>query len=319
MSKFTLDQRTIDSAGAFLEGQLEKLDTRINMPLQMTTFDRDFALRQDFNPGLDVLSYTKNTYASTGGNGAFGNNFTGKSVNAAGSVQLDIQKVANNLTPWVQRFEYSAMELASSQETGQPVDFAKTLAVVNGHKLAVDQTAYIGDASITGWTGLYNDAFVLANQYTVSANTWASATPAQILADVNGLIASVVNNAGFAACPNVLLISPSDASILKQPVTAAGSISIGEFIKANNLARDYGQELEIRICKWSQYIHDFGGSSKSRVVAYNDSDEFIQFPYLNPIRSATTPIGATYIVDYYSKFGMLELRYPETVAYLDHA
>jgi small nuclear ribonucleoprotein (snRNP)-like protein len=43
----TFDRRTIDASGAFLIGELEKLDQTVNLPLQEVTWQRDIDLRDE--------------------------------------------------------------------------------------------------------------------------------------------------------------------------------------------------------------------------------------------------------------------------------
>ena len=44
---FTFDRRTIDSSGAFLVGELERLDKTLHAPLSSVTWGRDIDLRED--------------------------------------------------------------------------------------------------------------------------------------------------------------------------------------------------------------------------------------------------------------------------------
>ena len=43
----TFDQATVDSSGAFLIGELERLDQTLNLPLVGYTWTRDIQLRED--------------------------------------------------------------------------------------------------------------------------------------------------------------------------------------------------------------------------------------------------------------------------------
>jgi hypothetical protein len=47
MNQFTYDRMTIDSTGAFLVGELERLDQKLHEPLVAVTWGRDIDLRED--------------------------------------------------------------------------------------------------------------------------------------------------------------------------------------------------------------------------------------------------------------------------------
>lgn len=63
---FTFDNRTIDSAGAFLVGELERLDQELHMPLASVTWSRDIDLREDVSIADEVSSFTNSTFAAAG-------------------------------------------------------------------------------------------------------------------------------------------------------------------------------------------------------------------------------------------------------------
>ena len=54
----TYDQRTIDGTGAFLIGELERLDQTLHMPLVSTTWSRDIDLREDVTVADETSSFT---------------------------------------------------------------------------------------------------------------------------------------------------------------------------------------------------------------------------------------------------------------------
>ena len=50
----TFDQATVDSSGAFLIGELERLDQTLNLPLVGYTWTRDIQLREDVSIADDI-------------------------------------------------------------------------------------------------------------------------------------------------------------------------------------------------------------------------------------------------------------------------
>ena len=55
---FTIDRATIDSTGAFLVGELERMDQTLNMPLVSYKWSRDMPLRSDISIADEVSSFT---------------------------------------------------------------------------------------------------------------------------------------------------------------------------------------------------------------------------------------------------------------------
>ena len=62
----THDGRTVDSTGAFLVGELERLDPTLNLPLASVTWSRDIQLREDVSLGDELSSFTLSSIASAG-------------------------------------------------------------------------------------------------------------------------------------------------------------------------------------------------------------------------------------------------------------
>src|ERR1700744_4011403 len=61
--------RVIDSTGAFMVGELERLDQTLHMPLAAVSWGRDIDLREDVTIGDEVSSFTLTTFGSAGGLG----------------------------------------------------------------------------------------------------------------------------------------------------------------------------------------------------------------------------------------------------------
>ncbi len=59
---FTIDRATIDSTGAFLVGELERMDQTLNMPLVSYKWSRDMPLRSDISIADEVSSFTNTDF-----------------------------------------------------------------------------------------------------------------------------------------------------------------------------------------------------------------------------------------------------------------
>lgn len=97
----TFDQATVDSSGAFLIGELERLDQTLNLPLVGYTWTRDIQLREDVSIADDISSWTNTSFAAAGtGANPNGKNWVGKDSTAIAGVNVDIGKSGNPLNLW---------------------------------------------------------------------------------------------------------------------------------------------------------------------------------------------------------------------------
>jgi len=124
-SFMTFDQSTVDSTGAFLISELERLDPKLHEPLVVVTWGRDIDLRSDVTIADEVSSFTNSTFASPGGMEPGGKAWIGKSVNAITGIALDIGKTAQPLHLWGMELSYTLPELAMAAKLGRPIDQMK--------------------------------------------------------------------------------------------------------------------------------------------------------------------------------------------------
>jgi hypothetical protein len=154
-SMITFDQRTVDSAGAFLIGELERLDQTLNMPLVDVTWARDIQLREDVTIADETSSFTNSFFAAAGGASPNGKSWVGKDANSIRGLALDIAKTANPLTLWAMELGWSIPELESAQRVGRPVDSQKVDGMELKRQMDIDEQIYVGDQTL-GVTGLVN-------------------------------------------------------------------------------------------------------------------------------------------------------------------
>ena len=169
----TFDQRTVDSAGAFLVGELERLDQTMHEPLASVTWSRDIDLRSDVSIADETSSFTNSTFAAAGGASPNGKSWVGKNTDAIAGIALDIGNTATPLTLWAMQIGFTLPELESAQKVGRPVDAQKHAGLTLKYNMDVDEQVYIGDAQL-GLEGLFNSSKVGATNVTKS---WATSTP----------------------------------------------------------------------------------------------------------------------------------------------
>lgn len=310
----TFDQRTIDSAGAFLVGELERLDQNLHAPLAAVTWNRDIDLREDVSVADEFSSFTNSSFAAASGTGLSGKAWIGKEANAITGIGLDISKTAQALSLWGMQLWWTLPELESAQKLGRPVDQQKYAGMQLKYNMDIDEQVYIGDTGL-GQTGLVNGAAV-TNVANATTGNWATATPAQILADVNELLSSVWAASAYAVMPSRLLIDPTNyGRLVSTIVSSAGNISILEFLKVNSLSNAVnGRPLDIQPLKW---LVGRGTSNTNRMVAYTKEMDRVRFPLVPLQRTPLEYRDLRQLTTYFGRLGAVEFVYPETVGYRD--
>jgi hypothetical protein len=323
------DGKWYDSTGAFLLGELVRLDQTLHMPLVSVSWGRDIDLRQDVSLADDASSYTVSTFGSPAGLGMTnaitgGKAWIGKNTTQISSVSVDIALNTRSLRPWALELKYTVLELESALKLGRPVDQQKYEAIKMKHQMDVDAQVYVGDSD-TGDAGLVNQPVspgpgqpgvgiitnVAAGAGTGNPTGWQQGkTPAEILTDFNFALNTVWGNAGWAVVP--------------QLVSTAGTTSILRYVEENNILARSGQgKLEIYPLKWCNGAGAGGtiGTASpgvaDRMVVYSKDPNHVRIPLTMLSR---TPIQYDAIwqkASYYGKLGVLETVYPETIGYFD--
>ena len=312
----TFDAQTIDSAGVFLIGELERLDQTLHMPLASVTWSRDIDLREDVSLADEFSSYTNSAFANAQSIPGSNKSWIGKDSTAIAGMALDIGKTVQPLPLWGQQLGWTIPELISAEKLGRPVDVQKFEGMQLKYQMDIDEQVYVGD-SILGMTGMLNQSLI-TNTGNAVTGTWGSATPAQILADVNSLLNSVWAATGWALCPDRLLLGPTQYSILVSTlISTAGNISILEFVKNNSLCNSInGRPLEILPCKWLTGTNNGnakGVAATDSMYAYVKDKKRIRFPLVPLQRTPLEYRGIQQLTTYFGRLGQVELVYPESV------
>ncbi|EAP4532597.1 DUF2184 domain-containing protein, partial [Salmonella enterica] len=191
----TFDQATVDSSGAFLIGELERLDQGLNLPLVGYTWTRDIQLREDVSIADDISSWT-NTSFGVAGSGANpnGKNWVGKDSTAIAGVNVDISKDGNPLNLWGMELGWTVVELAAAQQVGRPIDTQKYDGMQLKWQMDNDEQVYVGDEAL-GLKGLTNLVGVTLNNAT---KTWANSTNDEILDSVNSILSNAWAASGYS-------------------------------------------------------------------------------------------------------------------------
>ncbi|HFV0559234.1 TPA: DUF2184 domain-containing protein [Escherichia coli] len=308
----TIDKATVDAAGVFLVGELERLDQTLNLPLVSYKWSRDMPLRSDVSIADEQSSFTNTDLAAAGGANPNGKNWIGKNSTAIAKTNLYIEKTAQPLTLWGMELGWTLPELASAQQLGRPIDTQMYDAMQMKWNMDIDEQVYIGDSDL-GITGLLNLSQVTPIS---AAKAWATASPDEIVQDFNLILSQAWVSSGYAICPKKVGLAPELFGLLaSKKVSDAGNISVLEYVKINCIAfQENGEPLEIVSMKWASKR---GAAGAHRVVAYTQDEKFIRFPLVPLLNTPLEYRGLYQLTTYYGRLGQVETPYGNTIAYMD--
>ncbi|EMP5823353.1 DUF2184 domain-containing protein [Klebsiella aerogenes] len=308
----TFDQATVDSSGAFLIGELERLDQTLNLPLTSQTWSRDIQLREDVSIADEISSFTNTTFAAAGTPNANGKNWISPLATAIAGINVDIEKKGFPLELWGMELGWTVIELNAAAQVGRPIDTQKYDGMQLKWNMDTDEQVYIGDAA-KGAKGLLNLSQVTPTNAT---KTWATSTPDEIRASINQVLSNAWTRSAYSKVPEDLLIPPEQYSFLASTiVSSAGNQSLLTYLETNTIAyHQNGKPLNIRPVKW---MKGRGVGGTDRMVAYTNDKKFVRFPMV-PLQSVPIQYRGLYqLVTYYGKLGAVEPVYPETLNYMD--
>lgn len=310
---FTVDRATIDSAGIFLIGELERMDQTMNLPLTSIKWTRDMPMRSDISIADEVSSFTNTDFSSVGGANPNGKNWMGKKGTAIPGIDMSIDPTRNNLTPWAQEVGWTVLELASAQQVGRPVDTQKYEGMKLKWNMDTDEQVYVGDTEL-GVPGLLNLPGVIP---VAAAAAWTAKTdPDVIVQDINLVLTDGWVRSGYAVCPGKIGLAPELFGLLaSKKVSSAGNISVLEYVKINTIAfQENGEPLEIVSMKFASKR---GAGGAHRIVAYTQDEKYVRFPMVPLLNTPLEYRGMQQLTVYYGKLGQVETPYSNTISYLD--
>jgi hypothetical protein len=332
----TSDGKTRDSTGAFMVGELERLDQTLHMPLAAVTWHRDIDLREDVTIADEISSFTLMNGGVAGGLGqgsspGNGKSWAGKNTTQIVQGSLDISKTTHPLRVWAQELGFTVLELESAAKIGRPVDQQKFEFLQLKHQMDIDEMVYYGDTG-TGDTGLLNNSLI-TNTAAVAAGAsthtlWSTKTPQEILADVNSLITSVWTASAYAVMPNRILLPPLQFGYISTTnVSTAGNVSILRYLEENNITvrANRGGGIQFFPCKWLVGLASGGtlgvpanpstNVSYDVMFCYTKDKQRVRYPMTMMQRTPIQFQGLYHLTTYFCRLGVVEVVYPETAGW----
>jgi hypothetical protein len=167
-------------------------------------------------------------------------------------------------------YDYDLEELGRAMQLGIDLRADKAAAARRASEEFIDKVAMFGDTT-KGYTGLINNASVTAGSAaatgTGSATTFASKTPDNVLADINGVLTGLYTGTVGAEMADTLLLPYAQLLDLStRRIDTVNQTTILEWVERNNIyTRQTGGQLTIRGV-WG--LETAGSGSTARLVAY---------------------------------------------------
>jgi hypothetical protein len=168
-------------------------------------------------------------------------------------------------------------------------------------------------STILGVKGLFNQA----NVKTIpAAKTWASSTAMEIAKSINDGLTTAWKQTGRAVVPDSLRLPPDQYALLSSIIVSdAGNRSLLDYLSENTIAyKQNGKPLDIQPVKW---LEAGAMQNVNRMVFYTKDRKYVQFPLVPLQRTPMEYRDLRQLVTYYSKVGAVELRYSDTMLYVD--
>lgn len=313
-----MDSASIGNGMAYLVGELEKKDTKLNEPLTSVTFARDIPVKTG-GGWVETTSNMFVDYATTGGNA---NGLIRGQSNNIPVMQANTSKDLYKVFPWANVLKVPFIDQQKMQGIGRSLDSILDNGIRLNYNKAIDLMVYTGIEEEKVY-GLVNDPNVLTTIVKAGASTkttWKDKTPDEILDDVNMAINDAWTHSEYdnSGIPNHILIPPENyAYIVSRKVSEAGNISILKYLLENNIAKNQGVDLAIEPSRW---CIGAGVGNKNRMVTYVNDESKVLIDIPVPLMRAMTQPSVenlAYMTAYMANIGQVKFLYYQCVGYSD--
>lgn len=306
------------SGMAYLEGELEKCDSKVREPLTSVTWQRDIVAKTG-GGWVEFTSTFDMDYGTSGPNQ--------KSIVASGTTSVPVMQVNTNknlfkVFTWMHAMQVPFVDQAKLKQIGRSLEDLLDKGIRLNYNKTLDENVYTGFTDL-GMTGLLNDpnavTATLPNGKS-GKSQWNTKTPDEILQDINQALveAWTASEYDLKGMPNHILVTPAAyAYITLHKVSEAGNVSIMEYLMENNIAKNQGTNISIEPCRWCVGA---GEGKKDRMMVYVNDEDMVNFDITVPITRAMTQPSverAAYLTLYAAQIGQVKFNYYQPVRYYD--
>lgn len=212
-------------------------------------------------------------------------------------------------------YGYGWEEIGRAQMLGINLPNDDAMAARRAAEEMIDRVALLGDTD-KGFTGLFNAAGV--TPVAAITGNWDTATPAQIVADMNAALLNIFNGTNTTAIADRLLLPWTKFFKISTTQMSEGTDStILQFFLANNVyTAATGRPLMIRGLRG---LDTAGAGGVARMIAYRYAPEVLKLHMPMPHRFLPVYQSGPlrWDVPGVMRLGGLDVRLPKEVAYVD--
>jgi hypothetical protein len=209
-------------------------------------------------------------------------------------------------------YGFSIQDMRRSALSGAELDSRRAMAARRSHEQAFDEVAAIGN-SAAGLTGFLNHPNVPIVAAVTGQWVTNSATPLQMIEDLNTLVNSIVLATLETFVPDTLLLdNTSFQRINSTPMSTTGDAdkTVLRFFLDNN---PYIRSVD----QWHR-LNTAGAAGVSRAVAYARSPEVLEVVEPQPFEQFPPQArNLEFVVPTHSRVGGVRISYPLGLAYMD--
>ncbi len=299
---------TLDSSQAltFLTGQLESVETQMYQK-KRAPLDYEALLPISTSAGQWATSITYRMKDSVG---------QGKRHSGKGG---DIPRVdvwySEKTVPVVSAaigYAYTFDELRKSAKLNLSLDQDRAETAFYAYRAHLNQIGLFGEEELTG---LFNSPVVPQAQ--ASNGSWSTATPEQILKDLNESITQVWTQTKRNSTPNTIILPGSHYALLASTPRSKGSDkTILQYVRENNIAKaEKNIDIDFR---GGLDLDKAGKDQSSRMMIYEKNPVNLVFHIPMPLMfHAPEQRGLELLVNGEYKYSGVEFRYPKSALYID--
>ncbi|MCX8566839.1 MAG: hypothetical protein ON057_001566 [Glomeribacter sp. 1016415] len=291
---------------AFLTGQLESVETQIYQK-KRAPLDYEALLPISTSAGQWATSITYRMKDFAG---------QGKRHSGKGG---DIPRVdvwySEKTIPVVSAaigYSYTFDELRKAAKLNLALDQDRAETAFYAYRAHLNQVGLFGEEELTG---LFNSPVVPQAQ--AGTGTWSTATPEQILKDINDAISQVWIQTRRNSTANTIILPGSHYSLLASTPRSKGSDkTLLQYVRENNIAK---AERNIDIDFRGGLDLDRAGQNQStRMMVYEKDKINLAFHIPMPLMFHTPEQrGLELLVNGEYKYSGVEFRYPKSALYID--
>lgn len=227
-------------------------------------------------------------------------------------VGLSATEATQKIVSYGDGFQYSIQEIRAAAKAGRPLERDKAQAARDVMAQKLDDIIASG-SSADGLSGLANLSGT--NSYTIpngasASKLWTQKTPAEIIADVNGVIRKVaVDSKEIEQVKRVVMPTAQYDLLATTPRTNNSDATILKFLQ--------GVHPDVEFMSWER-LAGAGGSSTDRLMAYNPDIKKVRLLLPVPFEEFPPQLdGMAYTVLCHMRTGGVLTPYPQSICYAD--